>query len=176
MPRSAIASLLSGGDRRSIGRSNEVVRLVLSRPSRFCELISCLWSEDPVICLRAADAAEKISARKPALLRPFKRELLGLLAEAEQQELRWHLAQIVPRLELTARERERAANAFRLFLEDRSSIVKTCAIQALAELSAQDCCLHREVLELLEGALKTGTPAMKARARNLIGSFRSGSR
>jgi len=88
MRRQDIATLLRGGDRRSIGRSDEVERLVLRQPERFPELVKCLWDEDPVIRMRAADAAEKVTLAHPELLNPHKQELLGLLDEAEQIELR----------------------------------------------------------------------------------------
>ena len=104
MSSQRIAVLLRGGDRRSIGRSNEVVKLVLRAPRRFAELIQCLWSDDPIVRMRAADATEKVSAIKPELLPPYKAELLGLLAETDQIELRWHLAQMVPRLPVTKAE------------------------------------------------------------------------
>jgi len=86
MPSQKIAALLRSGDRRSIGRSNEVVKLVSRTPKRFAELIQCLWSNDPIVRMRAADAAEKVSGRKPELLKPYRAELLGLLAEATQIE------------------------------------------------------------------------------------------
>src|SRR5690349_289984 len=124
VPRQRISVLLKGGDRRSIGRSNFVVKLVLRAPKRFAELIKCLWSDDPIVRMRAADAAEKISAAQPELLKPYKAELLGLLAETEQIEIRRHLAQMIPRLPLTQEERRRATEAFQLYLEDRSSIVR----------------------------------------------------
>jgi HEAT repeat protein len=160
--------MLGGRDRRSIGRSNEVARLVLRHPRRFRELIACLWHENPVVRSRAADAAEKVSAQKPRLLDRHKRELLGLLAEAEQIELRWHLAAMIPRLCLTPAERQRAAAALHRYLEDRSSIVKTLALQALAELAQNDAAMRPKVKQLLEEALQSGTPAMRARARNLL--------
>ena len=69
----------------------------------------------------AADAAEKVPAKKPRLLDRHKAELLGLLAEVEQIELRWHLALMVPRLRLTAPERQRAAAALQRYFEDRSA-------------------------------------------------------
>src|ERR1700684_1772164 len=128
MPRRKIASMLVGGDRRSIGRANAVARIVLREPRRFPELIKCVWDENPVVRMRAADAAEKVSAKKPRLLGRHKSELLGLLAEAEQIELRWHLAAMIPRLHLTPAERQRAAAALQRYLEDRSSIVKTFAL------------------------------------------------
>lgn len=174
MPRLGLAAILGGGDRRSIGRSNEVAELVLAHRERLPELIACLWSDDPLVRMRAADAAEKASAREPDLLAPCKAELLGLLVEADQQELLWHLAQMIPRLSLTGTERRRAAGTFRSFLTHRGSLVKTAGLQALADLSRHDEGLRSEVMELIEQVFRSGTPAMKARARNLDKEFRSG--
>jgi hypothetical protein len=163
-----LAAMLSGGDRRSIGRSDAAVKLVLRQPPRFGELVECLSSENPVLRMRAADAAEKVSAKKPRLLDRHKAELLGLLARAEQIELRWHLAQMIPRLRLTAPERQRAREALACYLEDRSSIVKTFALRGLADLARTDARLRPSVKQLLENAVHRGTPAMKARARKLL--------
>ena len=168
MSSQPIAVLLRGSDRRSIGRSNFVVKLVLRAPKRFAEVIKCLWSDDPVVRMRAADAAEKASAAQPELLKPYKTELLGLLAEEEQIELRWHLAQMIPRLPLTQSERRRMADALQLYLEDRSSIVRTFALQALADISRNDAELRPRVREILEQSVVRGTAAMKARARKLL--------
>ena len=168
MPHQSIAVLLAGKDRRSIGRSNEVVKLVFREPRRFPELIKCLWHDNPLVRMRAADAAEKVTSVKPTMLRPFKVELLGLLAEAEQIELRWHLALMVSRLLLTGEERQRAAATLQRYLEDRSSIVRTFALQGLADLARSDEKLRAPVREILEEGARTGTAAMKARARKLL--------
>jgi HEAT repeat protein len=160
--------MLGGGDRRSIGKANQITELVLSEPKRFAELVGCLGDDDPLVRMRAADAAERVTLKRPELLRPHKRELLGLLAETEQIELRWHLASMVPRLELTAPETQRAAAALLHYLEDRSSIVKTFAMQALVDLAGQDPTLRETARPILEQALQTGAPAMKARARKLL--------
>ena len=160
--------MLEGSDQRSIGRANEVARLVLKESRRFRELIKCLWDENPVVRMRAADAAEKVSAQKPRLLDRYKTELLGLLAEAEQIELRWHLAAMIPRLCLTARERQRAAATLHRYLEDRSSIVKTFALQGLTDLVQAEPGFRTRVVEILREAARKGTPAMKARSRKLL--------
>src|SRR6266853_428444 len=162
MRRQDIAALLKGGDRRSIGRSQRVVKMVSRQPERFPELLKCLWEEDPVIRMRAADAAEKVTLTHPELLNPHRQELLGLLDEAEQIELRWHLALIVPRLSLSGPERARAVEALRRYLEDRSSIVKTFALQGLADLARQEAGLREPTRRTLEESLRTGTAAMKA--------------
>jgi hypothetical protein len=170
-PSSSVLALLAGGDRRSIGRADQVAAIVSSDPALFPELMAGLWSEDPLVRMRAADAAEKVSRENPALLAPYKAELLGLLAEAAQQELRWHLAAMVPRLPLNANERQRAAAALEDYLRDRSSIVKTFALQGLADLAKNDDALRSSVIELLRQAERSGTPAMKARSRKLLPSL-----
>jgi hypothetical protein len=118
--------------------------------------------------MRSADAAEKVTRKNPGLLKPYKTELLGLMAEADQQELRWHLAAMIPRLSLNASERRRAADSFEDYLEDRSSIVKTFALQGLADLATDDPDLRPSVIELLRAAERGGTPAMRARSRKLL--------
>jgi hypothetical protein len=168
MRRQAIAAVLKGGDRRSIGKSNQIAKLVLSEPARFAELFKCLWDKDPIVRMRAADAAEKVTVTHPEFLQPHKQELLGLLAEAEQIELRWHLALMAPRLELTALERQRAAKTLWRYLDDHSSIVKTFALQALADLAKRDASLAEIAKSTLEESLQTGTAAIKARARKLL--------
>jgi hypothetical protein len=105
------------------------------------------------------------SLKRPDLLHPFEAELLGLLAQSEEQELRWHLTQMVPRLPLTREECARAAFVLRDYLDDRSSIVKTFAIQALADLTSIDAALLPDMVELLQQVTRNGTPAMRARGR-----------
>jgi HEAT repeat protein len=171
MKPTTFTETLQGGDRRSIGNSNQVSAHVLRHPSQLPELIECLWSDDPIVRMRAADAAEKVSVRRPELLHPFKKELLGLADEATQAELRWHLALMLPRLSLAKPERTRARATLQRYLNDRSSIVKTWALHGMVELSKGDPELESEMLELLERASRTGTPAMKARSRKLISQF-----
>jgi hypothetical protein len=159
-----ILSALGHGDRRSIGQANQLAALAARRPEIFGQLIEALWNPEPVVRMRAADATEKAAVQHRELLQPFKKELLELLAEATQQELRWHLAQMVSRLNLTREERHRAAAGLR----DRSSIVRTFAMQALADLAEQDASLQVEVVDLIRRLTKTGSPAMRARGRKLL--------
>jgi hypothetical protein len=91
-----------------------------------------------------------------------------MLDEATQQELRWHLAQMIPRLHLSKKDRVRAASVFRLYLGDQSSIVKTSAMQAMADLASTDDDLVPEVKELLIKLTEVGTAAMRARGRKLL--------
>ncbi|MBV8205885.1 MAG: hypothetical protein JO041_03755 [Acidobacteria bacterium] len=159
---------LRGGSRASIGNANRAAEAARRDARVFRELMKGMWSEDAVIRMRAADAAEKASRSNARLLAPFKAELLGLMREERQQEVRWHLAAMVPRLNLSRRECGAAWAAFREYLDDRSSIVRTFALQALHELALRHPPLRDETLELLQSAVRSGTPAMKARARRLL--------
>ncbi len=105
---------LAGGDRRSIGNANRVVRQVLADPGKFGAVIAGLSSEDPLVAMRCADAAEKISALHPDWLRPYKRILLAHARQSAAKEMRWHLAQTLPRLALTAAETRGDRDAARL--------------------------------------------------------------
>ena len=53
---------------------------------------------DPLIRMRAADTARRLHGTGPSFSR-YKGELLGLMVETQQQELRWHLAAMVPKLQ-----------------------------------------------------------------------------
>jgi hypothetical protein len=163
-----LVKLLAGGDRRSIGRADEVAAIVSRDPGLFPELILGLWSEDPVVRMRAADATEKFTRGNLDVLKPYKKELLGLMAETREQEMRWHLAAMIPRLSLAAKERKMVVSLLNLYLEDPSSIVKTSALQGLADLAQKDSSLRPQVIDLLREATRSGTPAMKARSRKLL--------
>jgi hypothetical protein len=167
--------MLMGGDRRSIGRADEAADLAGRRPKQVAQRIECLWDPDALLRIRAADAAEKLSRDKAVLLQPFKAPLPGLLAEATQQEVRWHLALIIPRLQLTRSECRRVAGILRQYLDDRSSILRTFAMQGLADLISQNASLRPMVLDLLRSLSRTGTPAMRARGRILLRRLEAGS-
>ena len=168
MPRKSILSLLTGGDKRTIGRADHVVEMVCSDPGLFPELMAGLWSEDVLVRMRAADAAEKVTRKNRDLLRPYKKELLGLMGQAGEPGLRWHLAVMVPRLSLNATERQLVASLLNKYLEDRSSIVKTFALQGLADLAKGDASIRGDAVEVLREAVRSGTPAMKARSHKLL--------
>ena len=168
MPKSNILERLKGGDRRSIGRVDEVAAAVSNDLALFPVLMKGWWSEDPLVRMRTADATEKITRNQPDLLGRYKKELLGLMAEAKEQELRWHLAAMVPRLPLDVTERRVATSLLHNYLEDKSSIVKTSALQALADLASVHPSMQAEVIELLRQSARSGTPAMKARSRKLL--------
>jgi hypothetical protein len=160
MPRTNILDLLAGADRRTIGLSDKVAAMVSQDLKLFPNLIAGLWSEDPLVRIRSADATEKVTRNNHRLLRPYRKELLGLMNETMQQEL-----------PLSGKERQIAASLLQGYLADRSSIVRTFALQGLTDLAQTDASIRPGVIETLREATRNGTPAMKARSRKLLLQF-----
>jgi HEAT repeat protein len=165
---SRIVETLRGGDPRTLKGVTRAVDDVLHDPAMVEELLRALEHDDAVVRMRAADAAEKIGRVRPDLLQPYKALLLGAAASAQQPSLRWHLAQILPRLALDGAERRAAVAVLKRYLDDASAIVKTCAMQAPADLALEDRSLRRSVVPVLEKATANGTAAMRARGVRLL--------
>lgn len=163
---------LRGTDRRSTGRSEEVVRDVLADPALFGALVAAMTSADPVVRMRAADAAEKITRSRPDLLMAHKGHLLVEISAVEQQEVRWHVAQRLSRPALSPTERQRAVELLLGYLEDESSIERTFAMQALVDLACEDDDLRARVIRIVEALTATGSPAVRSRGRKLLARLR----
>ncbi len=170
---SPILSKLKGGDRRSIGNASAVVAAVAKNPGLFKELVSGLFDPDPIVRMRAADVMEKLSADDPGMLQPFKSKLVGLAQQSRQQELRWHLAQMVPRLDLTPQETNTVTDIFVNYLTDDSKIVVTFAMQALSDLAKKKGSVSTRVLGAIEKLTQTGSPAIQARGKKLLPSLKN---
>ncbi|MGD9279390.1 MAG: hypothetical protein PVF60_00790 [Desulfobacterales bacterium] len=163
-----ILSRLRGGDRRSIGNVGEVVAAVNKNPDLFKDLVVGLFEKDPVLRMRAADAMEKISRENPSSLQPFKTELIRLARQTQQQELRWHAAQMIPRLKLTPKEIATVTDIFFDYLKDKSKIVVTFAMQALSDLALMQDAAPSRVIKAIEKLARTGSPAIQSRGKKLL--------
>jgi hypothetical protein len=159
---------LTGTDRRSIGRSDEVVTEVLAEPALFDAVFEGMLATDAVLRMRSADAVEKITAQHPEYLRPYKNKLIRQVARIDQPEVRWHVAQMLSRLDLTRAERRRVVDLLAEYLTDESKIVKTFSMQALADIAEQDADLRPSILMQLQELTHTGSPAMQSRGRKLL--------
>jgi len=120
------------------------------------------------------DALEKATRRDAAALQPLRAQLLGPLAASPDKQIRWHVAQLLPRLMLTgaAQKRARASILKRWFDDDESAIVRVNALQALCDLARGEPSLRAETKRRLRAALTDPSAAVRARARKLVDVFR----
>ena len=167
-----ILQQLKGGDRRSIGASSKVVKQVMAQPNLFSVVFDGMTNSDPLVRMRCADAIEKITVRRPEYLVPYKRRLIELAQTAEQQEVRWHLAQLLPRVPLNKPERRRVLDIVSDYLTDASSIVRTFSMQTMADIAAKDDELRAAIVKRLEELTRTGSPAMRSRGEKVLGRLK----
>jgi hypothetical protein len=159
---------LRGGNRRSIGQSDQLAALVERYPVRFEELWDCLGDSDALVRMRAADALEKVSRSCSSLFAMKKKILLSRCLDDGTAEVRWHLVAIVARLPLSEGE---AAGLMRFLAQcvrcDESRIVKVMALQAAADIRDKHAELDAEICRLLDWARASPWPSVRARARKL---------
>jgi hypothetical protein len=160
--------MLRGGDPRSLKGVTRVIDDVLHDPTLFGDLVRAMGHDDAIVRMRAGDAVEKISRTDPGYLEPHRAFLLKLAGTTEQPSLRWHLAQVIPRLPLETRERRRMVAVFKRYIGDTSAIVRTSAMQAITEFALADPALRRTVLPLLRKLVETGSASMRVRGGRLL--------
>ena len=99
-----VEMLTVGGKTNSLGRTSEVITLVLNDKIRLNELYECLFDEDAWVRMRAADALEKICREQPEWLEPFIDKIQISLFRSTQASIQWHLAQIYRKVSLTKKQ------------------------------------------------------------------------
>ena len=165
-----IVNALSGGDKRSIGRANEVVSHVLANPSALTDLISALDADD-VVRMRAFDVMEKISVTHPEWLTAYSERILQLGEECAAPDVGWHTAQILPRLTLSTDAQDRAIALLFSYLDGKSRIQRSFALTGLVDFAKREPAIQNRVLAALKRAQHSGIASLEARARQLLRQF-----
>lgn len=164
-----ILNKLKGGDLRSKGKSEEIVDDILKQPFLFGEVFEGMLNDDPVVRMRAADAIEKVSRLHPEYLKDYKKRLIQEVSKIDQQEVRWHVAQMFSRLELNDNEKELIVNLLFSWIEEsNSNIVRVNSMQALSDLAEENRELRSLVLEKLQEIIQIGSPSMISRGKKLV--------
>ena len=166
--QTAIEQLLDGGDRRSIGQVSRVVRRAAQDASIVEGLVAARRSPRPLVCLRAADALEKISRRNATRLGTYRRKLLHWVAHTPDPVVRWNLIQILPRLDHGRSAIRRLARRLEVwFLTDASAIVRVSALEAVVAFAKRDASLEPVARRMVREGLTAPAASVRARARRL---------
>ncbi len=168
-----IRDRLQGGDRRQPGNAEAVASDVLRNPERFAELFDAMLAEDPIVRVRAADAAEKVTRGRPDLLVPYRKRLIAEAGQIPQHEVRQHVAQMLPRIKLEPKERAKAIALLETFLDDPNAIVVAAALQSLTDFANDDAILRERMIARLERLVRDGAPAVQTRAGRLLARLSS---
>ena len=167
-----LALRLARGDRRSAGDAPSVAAEIAADRGKLAELVGCLFDRDASVRMRAADALERVSRGNAGWLDAYVDHLLTDAVAIEQVEVRWHIAQIVPRLSMSEEQRRRAAVLLADWFENSPSrIVQTSALQAVVDLAESDAALRATSAEMLGRAMRSGVPSLAARAKRILKPF-----
>jgi len=153
---------------------------ILAEPALLRPLLRALFSGNPVLRHHAADTARRITEKQPTLLAPHAGRLLDLFSEiaprdaGENWRTRAHLGLVVARSAHTRPHRIRAAGLLMPLYYDPSNVVRCTAIEGLGLLASREAALRPQIQPLIEGALATGTLAMRCRARDAVTRWLSG--
>jgi len=150
-----------------LGCANAVAAEALTSPPLVAELVDALSDKRGVVVVRAANALKKIQAQKAELVAPFAKKILRAGMGCDELFAQWSLALVVGGLPLKGRDKALAVELMFEWLRSESGLLRTLAMQALVDLSAEDLALRRRVRPIVEEFRENGTPAMRARARKL---------
>ncbi len=132
-------------------------------------LVSGLTSPEAGVRLRCAVGLERVTRAHPELLAPHKKALLGPVAASPSPEVQWHLAQLVPRLELDDPERAEAlALVLGMCNQRASGIVEANALEAVVELAHGHPEHERVAARCLQRALADSSATVRTRAWRLF--------
>ena len=90
--------MLTGGHPNSLGKTEEVVEIVLANPDRFEELYNCYQSEDEVVRLRTSSAVKRVELKNRDLVLPYVDRLISEIGELDQASAQWTLARLFERM------------------------------------------------------------------------------
>jgi len=166
MPKS-VREQLAGGTRTSVGEAEQVVKKALTVVPLRREIYELFLDDDPVVAMRASYVAMKLAQSDPATAQEFKKMLLKNLSLYRQQEVRWHVPQILVHMKLTAAERRKAYEVVMESETDASKIVAYYGLQAAADFAEVDDALLEDFIPRLRKLNARGAKSVSNRCKKI---------
>ncbi len=173
-----ISNKLKGGDLRSLGKTKVVISEITNQ-KEFDELFKNLFNPDRLVVMRAADAVEKLTQTHTDYLDSHKNELLELFQTANHIELKWHLAQLIPRLiirlKLSEDETGMVWDRLTQWALDKSGsrIVRVNSMQGLYDIQKKFPELKKDFTDTLLKLDRETIPSLVARIKILRKKMKS---
>ncbi len=163
-----IMNLLGDDGRRSVRYVDQTVKRLGERPDFVPVVIGCMLNSHRGLAMRAADAAEKFSRRHVESLQPYVEDLVKIAITQTQREVRWHLAQLLPRLKLSYEQAKSLLDIWNNdFYNSPSRLVRVASLQAVHDIAKNYPSARKKFEQMLDFALERGGASVKARARQL---------
>ena len=118
----AFEIMLTGGHPDSLGRTIEVVEMILENPVLLQDLYQCYLCSDEVVRLRTSNAFKRVAAVHPKWLIPYIDQFLTEVSTINQASAQWTLAQLFGKLKplMTESQMTKAVDVLKRNLVDHS--------------------------------------------------------
>ncbi len=169
-----IEQMLTGGHANSLGRTLEVVDLVLADKQRLEELFNCYFSEDAVVRLRTSNALKRIEKAEHSWLLPYIDRLLLEVSRIDQASTQWTMANLFQSLkqDMNTSQAEKALDVLKANLTNSQDwIVLNETMRTLAHWAKGDQNLRAWLSPELERLSKDTRKSVSGRAKKLAAEF-----
>jgi len=164
----SVREKLTGGTRTSVGSADEVIQKLLKNSAGLPAIYDLFLDEDPVVAMRASYVAMKVAEQKPDSVEPFAKDLLRNLNLYTQQEVRWHIPQLLAHLNLSLTQRRKAYEVLMQWSEtDKSKIVGYYSLQTAANFAETDDKILQDFIPRLKKANKLGAKSIQNRCKKI---------
>ncbi len=168
--------MLTGGHPNSLGRTLEVVDIVLADSGRLEDLVQCYFSSDEVVRLRTSNGLKRVTKEHPEWLVPYIDQLTDEISKIDQASIQWTLANLFDMLEsrMSADQKQKAQAIMQSNLANHTDwIVLNNSMQVLADWSNNDPELVKWLLPHLERLSGDGRKSVSKRATKLLAKLNS---
>ena len=164
----ALRDHLSGGTRTSVGQAPAVIKQVARSPEILDEIYGLFLDDDPVVAMRSSYVAMKVAEADPESTWGYKKKVLRDLPRYVQQEVRWHIPQLLIHMNLTRTERRKAYSAVMEWSEtDKSKIVAYYGLEAASQFVEVDGSLESDFVPRLRKLNLRGAASVSSRCRKI---------
>ena len=163
--------MLTGGHPNSLGRTEDVVELILADKGRLQELYQCYFSQDEVVRLRVSSAFKRVTAAQPKWTMEFMDQIQSEIANIDQASTQWTLAILFDQTSklLSPQQHARALEIMKHNLANHDDwIVLNTTMNVLAKWSKKDADLAQFMLPHLKRLSKDARKSVAGKATKLL--------
>ena len=167
MKSESFKSMLTGGHPNSLGRTIEVVDIVLAQPKQLKQLYECYFSDDEIVRLRTSNALKRVCREHPDWLEPYIDGFINEIAKIDQASAQWTLANLFEMLEffMTKQQKSKAKNILKNNLENHTDwIVLNMTMQTLADWAKSGARLVKWMIPHLQRLSKDSRKSVAKKA------------
>lgn len=176
MTRARFEAMLREGKANSLGRTEEVVDVVLDDRRKVRSLYACYGSDDEWVRLRVSNAFKRVFRAKPEWFEAWADRFIDEVAAIEQPSAQWTVAQLLTENAdvLDEEQTRRAKRVLKRLLDTTEDwIVDNSAMQGLAEWAVHDARLRAWLLPRLEVRTTDRRGSIARRAAKLLAQLQA---